>query len=124
MTRKQRNTFLLIAAIAVIGLLWAGARKSARIADDTLGYSREFAERFAHVETGMSRASVIDLLGPPIGTGHKFRLAQRAGHEAEYKNAEASTAKDYAFWENGADASCAVGFDATDRVVVAACGRT
>jgi hypothetical protein len=80
--------------------------------------------RVQHLEIGTHEADVIERLGPPIGTGTEFRLAQQQGYEQHYRAAAASSSVRYLFWGAGVDLVCVVGLDREQRVSYKACGGT
>ena len=76
------------------------------------------------IEIGAPEADVLKRLGPPIGAGAEFHLAQEKGFEEHYRAAAASASVRYLFWGGGVDVVCAVGLDREHRVSYKACGGT
>jgi len=120
---KPRTKVLLVAGAAVLAV--AGGILGVRsIGDRILGFDREFHARFAKVQTGMSEAEVLRLLGSPLKESDQFHLGQREGFEEEYARAAASGAKRFLIWRNGVDVFYAVGLNDSGGVVVASHGGT
>lgn len=116
---KSRNTRLLAVALGVVFIAVAlvGVRA-------LMGYGFTFHSSFKRVQSGMSEAQVVVVLGGADVRTAKFQLGQYTGFEKEYAQAAASGSSYYLLWHRGIDVVYAVGFDKTGKVTMKAVGGT
>jgi hypothetical protein len=76
-----------------------------------------FQKRFAQLELGATRDSVVASLGKPQREDTALHLPQAGGYESEYERAKASGATSFLYWETGVDEVAVVGLDGKGRVV-------
>ena len=92
--------------------------------DVAAGHDRSLDHAFDSVALQMPRQEVAKRMGSNGRFNRKFYLAQRAGYDREYAEADRCGASYYLSWSNEPDWCYTVGFDAGGRVVYMAQGGT